>query len=161
MAKKKPKTCPLPLADVDEGQIDALRKDMDRKAEEDPRYIQLFDLLLSHGGLAVVPSDEPHLEAIVKWGFTQKDGRAKKAAGRPINCHANSAILWSKKPDTLAIVTGWALSDDGVWRQHTWVRERKSGRIHETTVPRILYFGVELTPEEAEHFYDVNVKEAA
>lgn len=48
-------------------------------------------------------------------------------------------------------MTGWALTnDDGIWRQHSWVKE--SGRIIETTAERDLYFGFELTPEEAKTF---------
>jgi len=48
-------------------------------------------------------------------------------------------------------VTGWALSNDGIWRQHTWLLKGKA--IVETTSPREKYYGFVLTDEEANQFW--------
>jgi len=73
---------------------------------------------------------------------------------RDCACHANSARYWESHREDTVLCTGYALSEDGIWRQHTWlvhIRPRKN-RIIETTVPRIAYFGFALTNEEAEIF---------
>jgi len=48
------------------------------------------------------------------------------------------------------IVTRYALSDDGMWRQHSWVLVGE--RLVETTEEREQYFGVVLSDGEAEEF---------
>ena len=50
----------------------------------------------------------------------------------------------------VAIATGYALSDDGLWRQHTWGILRDG--ILETTEARIEYFGLLLQGERADEF---------
>jgi hypothetical protein len=54
-----------------------------------------------------------------------------------------------------AIVTGWALSEDGIWRQHSWGIDWK-GRLVETTLPRTRYFGVYMVRETANEFSAAN-----
>ena len=80
----------------------------------------------------------------------------KLMQGSPSNCHGNSAYLWEKKPKTRKIATGYALSDDGMWRQHSWVVELINGEtiIVETTEPRVLYFGFVLSEEECLSMYN-------
>ncbi len=39
------------------------------------------------------------------------------------------------------IATGYALDADGLWRQHSWVMDKK-GRVIETTVRRVAYCGI-------------------
>jgi hypothetical protein len=63
----------------------------------------------------------------------------------------NSAALWGKDTKRRQIGTGYALSDDGIWRRHSWVLEGK--RLSETTVPRECYFGVVLSPEDSLCFF--------
>ena len=48
-------------------------------------------------------------------------------------------------------MTGYALSDDGLWRSHSWVVTDEV--LYETTVARELYFGIELEEEEALWFW--------
>ena len=57
----------------------------------------------------------------------------------PSQCHSNVFDLCSKDPSA-RVLTGYGLSDDGVWRPHSWCI--KDGQIIETTVPRVAYFGV-------------------
>jgi hypothetical protein len=59
------------------------------------------------------------------------------------NCHKNVAEFWQRRSGNLiALATGYALSDDGLWRQHSW--GIRSNAIFETTEPRKIYFGVRL-----------------
>jgi hypothetical protein len=62
--------------------------------------------------------------------------------------------LWLESPERFQIVTGYALSDDGLWRRHTWALEGE--RVIETTEPRVLYFGVRLEKEGAARFAKAN-----
>jgi hypothetical protein len=48
--------------------------------------------------------------------------------------------------------SGYGLSDDGMWRMHTWLISFDS-RIVETTVAREAYFGGLLREDAAERFY--------
>ena len=52
------------------------------------------------------------------------------------------------------LVTGYALSDDGLWRQHSWVMDDQV--IYETTVKRTQYYGFVLDPAEAVRFWVTN-----
>jgi hypothetical protein len=61
-------------------------------------------------------------------------------------CHDNVARLWLEGFEGLnGVCIGYALSDDGLWRQHCWGLVR--GGILETTVLRDVYFGIALPPE--------------
>lgn len=73
-------------------------------------------------------------------------------------CHQNSAELWADSMartdegvgSTLRIETGFALSDDGLWREHTWVRDMSGGgegTLIETTQARVAYWGIALTQQ--------------
>lgn len=82
-------------------------------------------------------------------GKFYKGYATKKVRGRPSECHSNTSTLFLRgKID--AIVTGFALSSDLVWRSHTWGRKGKV--LIETTTPRIMYYGYELTGDAAETF---------
>lgn len=73
-------------------------------------------------------------------------------------CHRNVAKLWVKKPRALsAIGTGYAPSDDGLWRQHSW-GSRADGKVVEPTVVRVKYFGLMLKNKEAALFARLNVE---
>ena len=71
--------------------------------------------------------------------------------GEQSHCHSNVAGLYqAKRVDT--IVTGFALSKDGLWREHTW--GLKGGRVVETTERRVKYFGMVLEKAAALEFVD-------
>jgi len=95
-------------------------------------------------------------EAILSRGELWDAGKVEVELikGNKSQCHENSAILW-RNNEEYKIATGWGLSDDGLWRQHTWIVV--DGKVIETTVPRLKYFGFELTRPEAEAFYFDNV----
>ena len=97
------------------------------------------------------PDEDSHIIASRGQVF---DGESTMMRGEPRDCHGNTSVLWADgKVDH--IVTGYALSPDGVWRQHTWGLQG-SGEIVETTVAREKYFGVVLTDEEAAKFAKAN-----
>lgn len=84
--------------------------------------------------------------------------------GKPSQCHRNSCELWmnNRKQFQVNIATGYALSSDGLWRQHTWLihryqtRTQSRMRLIETTEKRLGYFGFEMTAEEAMAFCSSN-----
>lgn len=77
--------------------------------------------------------------------------------GAPSRCHMNSAMCWRENQDKVLIATGYALSDDGMWRQHSWCvyihEDEGENMIIETTEPRVAYFGYVLNEEESFQFY--------
>ena len=77
---------------------------------------------------------------------------ARLYPGKPISCHENSAYFCLDNPDCRAAMSGYALSEDGVWREHSWGVEKlsKGPRLVETTVPRLAYYGFLRTIDETQ-----------
>jgi hypothetical protein len=124
-------------------------------------HARLREVLLAKGGLEVVP---PHYDRFEQWQRTRDDayteaslarGRAWAAAAARLEpgagnaCHVNVARL--HRAGRGAIATGYALAEDGLWREHSWIVEA-SGAVVETTVPWVLYYGCMLDDGEARRF---------
>lgn len=127
--------------------------------EMDERLFELKARLLDFAGDAVcLPGYEEDLEDILEYGQFWLGYNAERMRGEACQCHANSARIWEQNQDKSVICTGYALSADGMWRQHSWLIHRKprSNKIVETTRPRVLYYGFALTPEMCERFADEN-----
>jgi hypothetical protein len=120
-----------------------------------PRWPELEQVLLSIGGVRVAVRDEVDLEWLLAHGQL-RDRPVLRVQGVTRECHRNASLLYRHNPESVQIETGWALSGDGVWRQHSWAV--RDGLILETTVPRVRYFGITLMAEQAEHFARVHVK---
>ena len=127
-------------------------------------FRKLHKLLMDIGGYeACFPITEDDMRAILTRAYYRK-GSSVLRLGEPGQCHVNTANAYEQNSDTkdLIICTGYALSKDGIWRQHSWLLEgyntSKQYRYHliETTEKRVAYFGFELSPEEAEAFCDKN-----
>jgi hypothetical protein len=105
--------------------------------------------LLALGGRALVApvAREPLLRDLLTRGQVFDAAGAISRRGRRGDCHANAARLWLRRPADLNVVVGYALSDDGLWRAHSWVFD--GARVIETTEPRVLYFGCALRAERA------------
>ena len=74
------------------------------------------------------------------------------------SCHQNVALIWTRKQfGIIGIAIGYALSDDGLWRQHTWGVLRDG--VLETTETRLKYFGIVLQGEKADFFAFSNSSE--
>jgi hypothetical protein len=109
-------------------------------------------LLLKIGGVQLVapPKADPALTLLLDAGFVMA-GPVKRKLMNHCACHENIARLWNtEKRGIVAIGTGYALSNDGLWRQHSWGIRREG--ILETTVEREKYFGVLLCGAEADCF---------
>lgn len=111
----------------------------------------LKEKLLDIGGwAAVIPVVEEDLKKLMTRG-RKFPGRSRTMRGEPCRCHSNSAFCWDENRELCRICTGYALSRDGVWRQHSWVLTNQ-GTIIETTEKRIQYYGYIMTHEECELF---------
>lgn len=122
------------------------------------QFLALHNVLLAIGGSETCfPDFEPDMDAILARG-KYYPGRSRMMKGQPSQCHRNSCELWENnyKELDVAICTGYALSLDGMWRQHSWLVWRKEGEdketIIETTQKRVAYYGFEMTEEEAKEF---------
>lgn len=122
------------------------------------KLIKIRNKLLSFAGeetcLALDESNK-EISDLLERGQLWYGDRITMMKGEDSHCHQNSAACWNANKDKLAIATGYALTEDGMWRQHSWCVWGKSraNRIVETTGKRILYFGVVLTPKECKDFY--------
>ena len=114
------------------------------------QWSTLCRTLLAHGGALVVPPPGPdiYLDALLT-GETFADRRVPAPGWAGSSC-ANSADLWIFGV-AHTIATGYALGDDGLWRQHTWALtgDGQDRAILETTTSREQYFGVALTGADA------------
>lgn len=122
----------------------------------------LFDLrqkLLTFAGETVCfPPCEEDLDNILNYGQFWVGSNAKLMRGEPSRCHANSANLWEQNKEATRICTGYALSEDGIWRQHSWLvwHKARSNQIVETTVKRIAYYGFVMPYDMCQQFADEN-----
>jgi len=118
--------------------------------------LPLEQKLLALGGTRMVYRYEPDLELLLERGEAF-DGPAESIPGESRACHANVAQLWNENRGAYAIVTGYVLSADGLWRQHSWVVRKQplpgQPRVIETTIERVKYFGFILNDIEAEQFF--------
>jgi hypothetical protein len=114
----------------------------------------LSTILLQYGGKRVVTwlGSDPTIDLVIEHGrlFVMP---AVKKTGQRSRCHQNVARMYREHQHGIkAIGTGYALTDDGIWREHSWGISAK--RILETTTMRLLYFGVEMKGEAADWFCD-------
>jgi len=112
-----------------------------------PKYMSLRDKLLSIGGEEVCLCYESDLDEIFERGQFFK-GKSKMIKGRPCRCHTNVGYLFDEHPNVFRVATGWALSEDGVWRQHSWAINITNNTLIETTVKRKAYYGFILNEKE-------------
>ena len=142
-------SCPACSTQVIETRLEQVLK-------RQPRFAKLNSRLLSHGGRRVVAVPEPHLDMILGRGQLWSGAGLITREGEPCHCHANTAGLWFlNRSQGFLIVTGWALSDDGLWRQHSWGWQ--DNHVIETTYPRIMYYGFPLALTESLRFVSANL----
>lgn len=100
---------------------------------------ELHDRLTTLGGWAVCVRDVAVAPVLLAEGSDVPGADAEMLIGRPNDCHENCRELVRRDP-SLVWHYGYALSDDGMWREHSWC-VRPDGGIIETTVERVAYFG--------------------
>lgn len=147
--------------------LETLKKMRKLSAHQPPMKVdgnlaKLVDLLLSFGGTSVcLPKDgvEEDLDNILLFGQLWFGKNIRKMEGEQCRCHRNSSLLWDANRSNTRICTGYALSEDGIWRQHSWVIHLKSAsnQIVETTVKRVAYFGFCMNQAQCEEFLYNNV----
>ena len=124
-----------------------------RKASaEQPEIMRLKQLLLRLGGeyLVAPTSFDFEIPGLLERGLVMC-GQIKLKKMRSNSCHQNASTVWqSQVPRLIAIGTGYALSEDGLWRQHSWGVLRDG--LLETTESRVKYFGLLLQGLEAQAF---------
>ena len=114
----------------------------------EPEIMALHELLLSIGGEETcLAKQDPDTERLLARG-RYHSGEARLKRLEPGQCHQNACDLY--RPGRNKIATGYALSDDGLWRQHSWIVTGE--KITETTERRLAYFGYVLTEQEAAQF---------
>jgi hypothetical protein len=127
-----------------------------------PELKQLKALLLRLGGdFVVAPPRQPDQDVprLLEKGFLTSGPITIKVMNSS-SCHQNVASLWTKRRfGIVGIATGYALSDDGLWRQHSWCILRDG--ILEPTELRLKYFGIVLQGEKADFFASSNFTQLA
>lgn len=106
-----------------------------------PGVNQLEKKLLSIGGQRIAmgsPTLFGNVEEVLAKGKLIESTDIQFKTMRRSQCHENSEELCNMDPN-LKLLTGWALSEDGCWRQHSWAMNNDI--VIETTEPRIKYFG--------------------
>lgn len=122
----------------------------------DRRYNQLESTLLAIGGERMVWLPEPHLDHLLSRGKAFSEPVVFAKSRRPSECHRTSVRMYLAEPGVYQIATGYALSDDGLWRQHSWLWKPSSGKLYEPTpIKRDRYYGFLLTDEEAARFAQI------
>src|ERR1019366_3045154 len=126
-------------------------------AEQQPELEVLRRLLLGLGGVHLVapPSPDAALPLLIDAGFVMA-GPVMRRTMKKGQCHSNVAEIWAGKQHGLVgIGSGYSLSDDGLWREHSWGLRREG--VLETTVSRVKYFGVLLQHADADSFATANL----
>lgn len=99
--------------------------------------------LMAFGGRGVVPQDESlaMLERLGRAAEIEQPRSVRVDEMEPNQCHRNSLMCWARSLGAEKVWYGYALSTDGLWRQHSWVRDDRG--IIDTTALRVAYFGLE------------------
>jgi hypothetical protein len=137
---------------MDEEQRVLLRRRLRAAIAKQPEIGSLRALLLDLGGAELVAPPWPDCDVLVliRAGFAMDKPVSLRAMKRSA-CHQNLSRLWERKRNGLiGIGTGYALSSDGLWRQHSWGVGQRG--IVETTQVRVRYFGHLLQGRDADSF---------
>ena len=150
---------------VDRSQAEFLKQRTASMLKTVPMYASLRKKLLDIGGVDVVPPviDVSSTAQLARQCYdvsqTLHRGRTWLGAGAKVvemganNCHLNVARLRTSRRGHIA--SGWALSIDGLWREHSWLVKSVSTAseyLIETTVSWLLYHGYILNDEEMDWF---------
>lgn len=145
---------------MDDFQRTMLAAKVETAIKRQPRMKELRERLLGIGGEETVfHYFEEDLKSILDRGHEIDGIYARKTWQREGQCHRNTAELYDlweqgefeKRCKQMGIMTGYALSEDGLWRQHSWLINGFN-RVLETTSPRLKYYGYAMNKEEIERF---------
>src|SRR5207244_2413664 len=91
-------------------------------SEQQPDLEVLRGLLLGLGGIHLVapPIPDAAVPLLLDAGFVMA-GPVVRRTMNTSECHRNvAAICAEKQHELVGIGTGYSLTDDGLWRQHSW-----------------------------------------
>ena len=143
-------------SEIGKSQRSMLRRRLRAAVAEQPEIKALRTLLLDLAGTELVapPRCDFDIPILITAGFVMGGPIKLKIMGRSA-CHQNLARLWGRKRSGLiGIGTGYALSGDGLWRQHSCGVARQG--VVETTQMREMYFGRLLQGQDADRFAVAN-----
>lgn len=133
---------------------------LENACKTEPAARKLFDKLKNIGGehvkFQLYDGRIPFVTRLLRKGQIWSGRRSVLRNGEPCRCHSNAAEYWAGSGGMLPIVTGYALSGDNAWREHTWNISR-SGTVLESTDYRAAYFGTVLTSRDSLAFFKANV----
>ena len=140
-----------------------LERETHERIEALPRKLrgphwQLVETLLDHSdahNVLIFEGGEPDVHYLNEHGLFVElpKRRIRLQEGVPSDCHGNAARIWRTDPERYSIMTGYALSADGLWRQHSWAMDNTDEVLVDEFERRKAYFGVELPPAVAEGFF--------
>ena len=119
--------------------------------------------LLQHGGeSAQRPGCDPQIGAVLDRG-SLFSGRQVRVRGTPNECHANAGELWMQHEGAISLCTGYALTKEGIWLQHSWcvttVDHEKRLILETTEVDWEKHFGCVLDEQESFRLAMANVQQ--
>jgi hypothetical protein len=134
----------IELIEAERYAVESLAKDEYEKQME-----KVESVLLGIGGTRVVGMGVNwYAGKLAEHGRQFRTNGLRAKIGRASCCHGNVAeLFFSPRYQNAHIVNGYGLSDDGIWRHHSWLLHQ--GRIIETTKARKVYYGYQLTNDEA------------
>jgi hypothetical protein len=117
-------------------------------------WLTFCHTLLEHGGAIGVPppTPDPLLGMLQERGTVHHISRVIHIVGEQSACHRNVAALW-RSGQAISTGTGYALSEDEIWREHSWAWDHE-GRLIETTEIRCCYFGVRFEGPNCQWFIE-------
>lgn len=130
-------------------QVEFLLNRLSESKKQNPKYEDLNSKLTGHvdGVSYLVPMFEEEadfVDLLENSKFYELDEfQLEEISGAISQCHENSMKYVLEDPENRKVMTGYALSEDHLWRQHSWIQEGDT--IIETTEPRLVYFGYEAT----------------
>ena len=143
----------VPLNALESDREQVLRERNQAAFASEPRLADLEKRLLDAGGLvALLFLPEPHVGELLERGRTFPECWPQLRRDKQSDCHRNAARLFCRTKGAVRIASGYALSDDSLWRQHSWGVKAKTRRVIETTEHRLRYFGFVLNDAESMEF---------
>jgi hypothetical protein len=127
---------------LEPGRESILRERNQAAFSNEPRRADLERRLLDLGGtFALLFLPDHQIGELLDRGRYFPGVKALFSQGEDSACHANASMLFVASRGEVRIASGYALSPDGLWRQHSWGVVVEDGRVVETTERRVRYFG--------------------
>jgi hypothetical protein len=127
-------------------------------AKSQPELRELRRILLKLGGVELVPSpgNDPIVDLLIEYGIVYSGPVVLKQGGHS-GQDCTLGRIWTRRLyGIVGIGTGFALADDGLWREHSFGVLREG--VLETMIPKQKYFGLLLVSEAADVLAETLIK---